>query len=596
MTDSHLLTVGDLTFSDGGDSRPGKPDARWWFATTGENFDTGAAEPIERTIRTLLQDGARVVSEGRGNRTATIRVSVRGNDSRDLAEGEAVLWALDGKSTLMTYRPADGLSPTSVFEVFTVSIAPITDDFAETKFRDRAYTLRLVCHPTVRSVNEVLTPAIVSTTGDDPIITTIDDASSLTGWSTQFGSLADAGGYLTVTGSGSPRPKFTAPSPIDLSSSRYVSLVMCRDHRYASPSLSINQPLESPPELYVDGVDSPLVAMTAEPFNRYRYHFLVPAGTTAATVFLFAPDLSSPSVDNLQFLSLQRSDSPPISGTDRQKSMTVNVKGSARTQGNLEISHETDGLGSVLAYTWPQIDQAYSPPLRQYRTSGGTEVGDEDLVSGALDVLDTELVFDIPARALAFGSHQWMVRVASDTTGAHDVDWTAQVLIGGTPVGPLRSGTRSIPFGSTNTWRNVVLTAEMLPNLLLPGNSTAVVRLTLVAAAPGDADVSLDEGWLWNTSLGRLTWIECEVGTAAADGASNRAWLDAATFQRDRPVAFRGFSEDRSDAYYAGAELLSPGRHEFEAGLMNVFTVTSGAQGAQTALRHYPRWGSHAGL
>lgn len=593
MTNSHLLKVGDLVFSDGSDSRPGLEGSRWWLEVEGESLDTGAAEPIERTIRSLLQDGAVVISEGLDNRTASFRVSVCGNDSGDLADGEAALWSLVGKPTLMSYRPADGWSPTSVFEVFTVSIAPITDDFAETMWTRRDYAVRLVCHPTVRSVDKVLTPAIEPAPGAAPVIVEINAGTSLANWSSVYGSLTDEGDHLAVNGSGSPRPTYTAPSPVDLTSTKYVSLLMTGTD--ADGVGAITTPL---PALKVDDVDADLVATSYEYAagrDRQRYHFRVPASKNSGTVFTFAPTLRPRPNKQLEFLSLQRSDSPPIIGTARQRQMSVSVAGSARTQGSLQISHPTAGLGSVLAYTWPRVAQSYSPSMRQYIDIGSTAVVSEDRISGSYDLLDDGVSYSIPATAIVPGAHQWMVRVACSNVGVYGVNWTAQMEVGGIAVGPLLSGTRSIPFGSAGTYRNVVLAREMLPVVNVPANSTAILRLTLVSSVPA-SDIALDEGWLFNTTVGRLTWVECLEGAPSAGGPSNRVWINAATFDSDRPTILRGFAADGSDSYNAGANIIAPGRHEFEPPFANVLTVTSGTRDALTSLEHYPRWGTHAAL
>lgn len=93
-----------------------------------DGTDFGNPAPIEVVLRSLLQDGSVVVSQGYDNREANIAVIVSAADSNGLAMAESALFNLIGKRTTLTFIPPDRWGPPSVFDVLTSSLLYTTDD------------------------------------------------------------------------------------------------------------------------------------------------------------------------------------------------------------------------------------------------------------------------------------------------------------------------------------------------------------------------------------------------------------------------------------------------------------------------------------
>lgn len=126
--------------------------------TLAEGTDKGSPEPIEVAIRSLLQDGSVLITQGYDNRTVTIRCTIMAADSVALSDGEKDLFAEIGKPNELTYTPADGWSDPTVFDVVTSSLLPVEDDLAEIR-GERVYVIRLVCRPFGRSTTrQTFTP------------------------------------------------------------------------------------------------------------------------------------------------------------------------------------------------------------------------------------------------------------------------------------------------------------------------------------------------------------------------------------------------------------------------------------------------------
>lgn len=573
MTSHHRLTLGNLVLS-GADL----PETSYAFSVAADDLTWGDAEPIERTIRTLLQDGAVTVADGLNNRTATFLVNVEGPDSQALARGEAALAGELGKPNLLTWSPPDGWGPATVFEVFTSSMDHLADDLREIQQCERVYRVRLVCHPTARAeslteVAAILQPDVT------PASTTIDAGNALTNWN-EIGSavLSDGGAYLQVDG-GIVR-EFEWVGSVNLTGTPYVTLDVAG---YVTAS-----------DMVFNGQSATRVATipVAGGFRRSVWRVDNPGSSTRIT---FRFETNQPAYP-ISFLSLLRWDLLPVMGTGRQKIRTVDVHGSARTQGSLELAAATS-LGDVMVYTWTDTGNGYSPSMRVNRSGGGTVTGDAALVSGSREnIKGTPVEFEVPAASLVQGTHLLVARLNFNSATTNAISWTAQVEVGGTPVGQLLQGTRSVAIGSDfATYRFVVLGRMVLPPSDLPDASSAKVALTIDATLSGGATtINLDEAWLLNTTIGAVTIVKCGTGTAASGGPSRQLWLDTPSTSHPRPSIFRGHLDDRSDAFFAGANVESWGVHEFVPPVANVLTVTTNAADTEVSYAYYPRFHTHA--
>lgn len=546
--------------------------------------DFGAAEVGSESLALLLQDGEIEVSTRAGNRTMTFAVLIEG-DMLTMAEAEATLaFEADKPRNTLILEPGDDFGPPAVYETFRAQATQEFTDEAEMNGL-RVWRVTLRARPFARS--STLVESIgTSAGGVTPTVVTINAGDAVTGWAVAGppGSLTDQGAYLRAAmqtsgpGFGTTQWTYTPASPIDLSVTRIVSLVMWGGS-------TTETSLSATPRFYADGTEYPLLQVSTETGSRQRFYYQVPPGVSSAASIGWASPITT-SIGNVNFTSLQRTDMLPAIGTTRQKSRTVQVAGSARTEGSLTVEHESSSLGSTLIYTWPQgLAAGYTPPLRARRVSGGTATTDSSLVSGARDLLDTAVVFDVPVSDLIAGTHQLVTRLKSDAATAQTVNYTAQLRIGGADVGTATTGSHVHTFGTTNAWRNVVLGRLMLPPADVPAGSTATVRVTLVAASAGASNIDLDDAWLFNTTVGDLSWVECP--------SSQRLWLNTATTQVPRPTVYRGNAEDQTDAAYPGDDLRAFGSHRFTPPLMNVFTVTSGALDAAVSLTHYPHFIGH---
>lgn len=147
----------------------------------------GNPAAVVTEVLSQLQDGSLASVDSYDNREAIVRVRISGPDGAALAAGEAALVkavaGTDGRG-LLTWTPPADASPPAVFEVVYGHLNFEMDDEAETQTQgpERMYLLTLVCKPFARSVDKIEVPGLPVNTGAAPI--TIDDGSSVTGWST----------------------------------------------------------------------------------------------------------------------------------------------------------------------------------------------------------------------------------------------------------------------------------------------------------------------------------------------------------------------------------------------------------------------------
>lgn len=571
MTLIPRLLFGDLDLTDAP-----------YSLTFGRDF--GAAEVSGDSLPLLLQDGEIEVSTRAGNRTMTFAVLLEG-DLLSIAEAETALaLEADKPRNLLTLEPGDGFGPAAVYETFRAQLTQEFSDEAE-QAGMRIWRVTLRARPFARSAAPVESVGTTSG-GAPPTVVTVDAGSAVTQWAST-GTLSDQGSFLrsTVPFIGNQFFKavltYTALSPVTMTGTPLLTLAMWRTTGGVEAALPVA------PTLLLDGAACVLVGAQNEG-TRQRYYWQVPAGVTSFTQAKveYLERRAAGAAGPIDFNSLQRTEAMAVVGTLRQKLLAVEVSGSARTEGSLLVEHETSPLGSTLIYTWPQhLSPSYSPPLRTRRVSGGTATTDTALVSGARDLLDTALVFDVPVSDLIAGTHQLVARLKSDLATAQTINFSAQLRIGGVDVGTAAAGSHVHTFGTTGTWRNVVLGRLMLPPADVPAGSTATVRVTVVAANAGVSNIDLDEAWLFNTTVGDLSWVECP--------SSKRLWLNSATTAVPRPTIYRGNNEDQTDAHYPGDDVKAFGAHRFTPPLMNVFTVTSGALDAAVSLTHYPHFIGH---
>jgi hypothetical protein len=622
------LVLGSFNLTDWSGSR---------FATSviAEGTSRGTPVPIEVAVKSWLQDGSIVVTQGYDNRTVTLRVKLRGTSLTAVANAEAALNAELGKPNTLTWTPASG--PASVFVVVTSSMdpSPSTDeDIAEGLASPwRTYNLRLVCEAFVRSAAEVVATALGSGTQTvipTPTSVTIDSGSSTTGWTAAYYQFAFDDATIMSSGSATPSTgtfigataiqvltptQDTTPAhiyariealrtgtAIDVSVTKQIVVTWAWDSgAYGSAGQSAAQNIrllvnEGTTPVYLD-----LVSGTTSP------------GKTTWTEAIFAVPSSMSSISTMRFLldmfsfrsvgtfsaqeafyidSVVRNNANTSVSTPRQLQRTIAVAGSARTQGSVTVEHATSALGDVLAYFWPDVGVNYSPALRQFRTSGGGVTADTTLVSGAREnLVGATTVFTVPASRVAAGLHLLMARLGGANTTA-TVTWTATTVINSVDTGPTSTGTRVVPI--TTAYQIIPLDRVMLPTREVNAlSATAQVKITLTATVSSGTTALLDEMWFFNSTIGQLIQVACGTAAPSSGGSSNRMFIKPATVTNPRPILRVGFASDESDSAFA----LATSAWEFPQfmpSITNVFTATTNALDAAVTLRHYPRWHSNA--
>lgn len=604
---------------------------RYNTSVIAEGTSRGGPTSIDVAVQSWLQDGSVVITQGYDNREVSLRVRLRGPDLLDLAKCEAALFAELGKPNLLTWTPPDGFGPPSVFEVVTSSMveAPSAEgDLAEmAAFPWRTYNLRLVCKAFVRSVDEVVAEAIGAgnlTSLPAPVTVTVDDGSSTSGWSGTYHYIIDNGTVIesaastvsVISGSiNSLTPAYTYhdPTPYFVQVEAYragtvdVSTLkqMVVRWRWDSSDGDLGSWFAQNFRLLVHTAANPGVAVLLQQVSGVKTPgraefvdaiFQIPASMTSIVAIRPVVNLTTGNRNlgqqqsvNVDSITLNNANTTV--STPRQLVRTVDVAGSARTQGTVEIMHNTSALGDVLFYSWPEIDEVYSPPLRQYRTSGAGVTTDTALVSGAREnLVGGSVVYDIPVANLPKTSHLLMLRLGGADT-LTTLSWSATTRIGSNDVGPTVSG--SLDLDLDVAYKLFPIAKIDLPTRAVGASSAAKVRITLSATVAVGSTANIDEGWLFS-SIGRLLQASCGTGLPASGGPSNRMWVSPATLTEPRPSVRVGNLASGSDARFP--DFLRWQFPEFKPPLTNVFTVTTNALDAAVTLKHFPTWHSHAAL
>jgi hypothetical protein len=578
------LTWGQVALiSDGADpSLPYRIDA----SADGTNW--GNADAVIRAIQSRLQDGQLAAIDSYGNREAPIYLEVTSDTYDGLGAGEDALAAearRPGYNTL-TWTPHELLAARSVFDVVYGVVQFSFDDLSELQLK-RRFTATLTCLPFPRADTEVVATAIPVPPAE-PTTVNVDDGTSAADWTTQGGTSTASGGAILNTRTGDGLTVIRAET-LDISTLKYLVV----DWTGGALRVLLSGPTDPGTPLYPALT---LVSQGPSPVTGYtRSTYAIPDDQDSTAAIWFLLTRTTPDTNlTLAVANIDLTDTPPTStGTRRQLFRTLPVAGSVRTQGRLEVAHETDGLGQVLVYVYTNDGSGYLPQLRQFYASGGTVTSDGSLVSGGSNVLDHEVEYQIPARTLPGGSGRLYARLKGAEAETVDLTVTAYTTLDGTDLPGTQAVTATVTV--TTDWQILDLCGLELPPNAGPASSTgdAVVRLTIVD--PDGNGVELDEAWVFSEDVGALTLVECGTGTGAAGGPSNRVWLDPATVTNDgQPAVYIGHSADRSDAFNPGQNLEGWTPPTFEPENANVLTVTTGAEDAATTLYHYPRWLHHA--
>lgn len=560
---SHALTFADLNLL-GENTRDGHT---FLLETYGEGLDWGNPQPIETWVRAMLQDGSIAASQGSDNRQARLTVRVSADDPTALAVGESALHEATLRRTTLEWTPPGDDAVTTVFEVLASNLEQVTDDRAE-KRSQRAYGLRMTCYPFTRSVDKITTVLTqVTTTPDEDLV---NACNTLTGWTGTPGRTLSLVGGDAVRLTGTPEfPPIGRPVACSLWL-RFGGSINLTDatHPYLKFTVNLSKsPLNWTLHLNDGDAINPAARIGG------KVWFKVPPGIyTSLTLQAWMPISAGDTSVKLTVHQIDASNVAGVQGTGRQMIREVPVAGSARAQGDLQVTHATDGLGDTILYTYPPQGLGdFSPALMQFRTGGGSQTADSTLISGSREPLDggTPPTYTIPAQSLPAGAYRLLARMRSTSgTGNRTITWTATVA------GKSTTKTASINFPVVNTWYTVAVEQMLLPPVALKDDSESTVVMTIASSS----GMQLDTAWIYHEA-GALTWVKA--------GSELSVSVESPTIDRPMPAVWAG-------DHNPGNDVESWGFHEFVPPAVTTHMVTSGAVDASLMLEQYPWWHTHA--
>ena len=580
MTDATVsLVLGDF-YLHGGESD------EWTVDVIADGVDWGSPAGVDAAVQTLLQNSTLVMRERYDNREVTFKVRIRAADGVILAAAEAALFAELGKPNEMVWTPPAAYSPPTVFRVVMSDMEPDVDDLAELRC-ERTYSLHFVCEAFNRSVDEIVTEAEfqpVDGGGDPvaPIDTLVDNGNSATGWAALGSgqSVSSAGGSVR----NSPAtlyPQLRRTGTVDMTDTQFLVI----DAKFNGGLVTLS------PQIQLDGGDrlSPIAIVTspAPGFTRYYYRVpQVPFSTLTVGRFSVGGKPGAYTAGQFFVTEIRQQNNPPASGTLRQKMFIADVLGSAPSEGTVEVYHDTDPLGQVLVYTWPEDGQKFAPPLRPFLTSSGPTTADSSLISGGRnDLAATDVLCGIPAELFRPGTYEVGAVLRSDTAATRQVDVTATLDLS-TNGDAVIELSKNVTFDFADEWQYVPLgRMELPPARIMPGTSGVV---TVNFSSPDSSGIDMDEGYLFYIETGAPTVVDCF-------DESSRLWLNAPTLDNPSPSVMRGTLADGSDAYETGGTVSSWGEHQSVPPLMNVFVVAPSAPDMRVRVRYTPAWHTNAG-
>ncbi|MCM0622833.1 hypothetical protein [Nocardioides bruguierae] len=532
--------------------------------------DWGSPQPVNTVLSTLMLDGAVIITDSWDPREVVLGLSLKGIDGLALAQAEAALASEIGKVNVLEWTPPNG-APTAIFDVITSSFTHEFDDLLEEMHGERIMAVSLTCHPFPRSTTNFEVEAITSATV--PSSTVISDGSTTTGW-TARGALSTNGTDTVISGAVSSGSNWLEYDG-DLSS--------LADEPYLTTTVSWLHGYTPDVTLTADGVAAEAVQISgvylSGPFLNVVYTWLVESAPSTVRITVT-------NSGEIRVKGLTSSNQEPTAASLHQKVRYFEVPGSARTEAAIAVQDDTDALGEVLVYTWADNESSgWAPLLSPHRTSGGTLVSSPPpLVAANGYGLGAELILEPPARMPA-GTYALLARLWG-AAGSHTLTWSARVYINGNGVGPIQGGDVTVDLADTDPHIVPVDAGITLPPMKLPSGSEAVVRFSFEGSG-----LSFDEAWIFNTTIGDLTWVDCGDDTPAAGADSNRLWIEPATVADPTPSVFIGTAEDRADGRVPGAQRLKAlGRHRFPPGKVSVLTVTPGTETALATLTGPQRW------
>lgn len=576
---THSLTLGGLLLTE---SSP-DTDHGYEFNVLADGLGFGVAAGVQEVITSLLADGDLVRVDRYGNREVTFVVEITGPSLGALAYGEAALRREVGRPNSLTWQAPDVLSVPTVFDVVTSEMQQTFDDLDELRTR-RTFKVTLTCSPFASSAE--LTTAAALASGTTSVL--IDDCSSATGWTgTRNGAPSPSDGPSTIWEDGSvgimelsntvgfPPEEWTLTrtGSMDFTSTRFLDVELTTLSAKGGAPLSVSA--------YLDGSSKALPMLQARRIsdNSGYYEVTFDTGGVVASSVTFRHVSSAGyghAWQGLQVRNMARSDIAP-NVTSHQMARILEVGGTERTPASIHVT-STDGaadLGLTFVHTSPEDGSGYSPPLRRWRTAGGTVVSGGPF-SGSREPIDSSFVASVPTASIPRGGYQLVANLRSAVSATSPVYYAVRTqLPDGSLMGEV-SGKQSVEF-TANVWT----TAVLFEDLALPSVRTAAGFVKIDIGAVG---VEIDEAWLFR--------MDDDCALTYVNVTSPNLWLDSAGQSSPVPTVWVGDGRDTST--HPGTLLAGMGAHVLSPDGTAVFVATAAATNPMVSAEFFKRWHSNA--
>lgn len=554
-----------------------------------DDTDWGNPQPIVERITSWLRDGWLAAIEGWEDRDLTVRVKITATTARGLDLGEQALMSRLGRPAELVWQGPDLAGDPVVFEVTTSHLEQALDDMALLR-QERSYLIRFTALPWVRST-KLTTISIPAPSTPAPTVTTIDDCTSLSGWSgwpTNTVAL-DSGSVV----SSQLVPPDTRDSILQLERTGLSVSMSGSPFLRVAYALHPNGTTFRPMEFRVNGIKKTPVVIQPDGTGVVAWYDCT--GMTLASVRMQVsvdnPRAYSISPD-IAIADISRSTAPRDGGvTGRQSSRTVEIAGSVRTPASLAIQSAagTLGLGQVLIHVRDLAASPMTPNLRAKRTTGPTATADSVTVSGLRSDLTQLHVFTLPASQIGTGRYVLYAMVrATPSAGVRTITWSARWKMGSATSSDLASGSATALLQGADAagfpWSLVRLGNVPLPLRGMGPAGSVLIRMQ------ADTACEIDEAWACDLTNGRLVVINCGDGPAFAGGPAARLLIDAPTIATGGLPGLRaGTAADDSDLLDMSDLAWSDDVLDFEAGLNGLHIVTTGVTDPDAILSCYAR-------
>src|SRR5690606_21799038 len=199
----------------------------------------GAGENVYEALAGMLADGETVTSDRTSNREVSFVVWVEGQSLGQVeGPGAALDVEADRQRSELTVYPGNGGTP-FVLETFRASIEPDRTDARESASM-RRFVVTAPARPFVRSLEGTLSPVFASPPPPvAPVVVTVDDCNSTSGWTAYPAPVAHASGYVynsTWAEGGSQRyASLTRAGAVDMTTTPHLIVEWHRAKRDWTP-------------------------------------------------------------------------------------------------------------------------------------------------------------------------------------------------------------------------------------------------------------------------------------------------------------------------------------------------------------------------